>query len=266
MFSPVGDASHWWSILQPVLVCVLDGQVMAERYGSVTPRIIALHGWGRTRHDWAKTLAGLDALALDLPGFGASAPPSSAMDTAGYAELLHPLLSATEPVVLVGHSFGGRVAVQLARRWPEKVTGLVLTGVPLLRAELGGSGRPKLAYRLGRWLHRRGVLGDAAMASLREKYGSADYRQAQGVLREILVKAVNEDYTDALGELRASGLPIRLVWGENDTAAPLPMARHAAELLGDAARLDVVPGSAHLLDAALEAALRQALSELDAKE
>ncbi len=234
---------------------------MAERHGGGEPTIVALHGWARDHRDWRGTLDGLDAIALDLPGFGASPAPPEAWGTADYADFLAPLAD-DRPVVLVGHSFGGRVAVQWARRHPRNIAGVVLTGVPLLRAELStGTAKPALAYRIGRLLHRSRLLSDARMDALRHKYGSADYRNATGVMRGVLVRAVNEDYTDQLTALADSGPPVRMVWGEHDTAAPVPMARHAAELLGGVP-LTVVTGSAHLLDAALEAALRSELTAL----
>lgn len=251
-------------MLTRVLTSLLDGRVMAEKHGSGEATIIALHGWARTRHDWAPVLSDLDAVALDLPGFGASAPPETAWSTAEYAAALAPLLTGA-PKVLLGHSFGGRIAVHLARLHPDRVAAVVLTGTPLLRDELGATNKrkPAAAYRIGRWLHRRGVLSDARMAALREKYGSADYRAATGVMREILVKAVNEDYTAELDALGAAGIPVRLVWGEHDTAAPAAMARNAARRIGPTAELTVVPGSAHLLDEGLVRWLREALEDVD---
>ena len=72
-------------------------------------------------------------IALDLPGFGRSAPPDAPWGAADYAEAVVPVLDAmTRPVVVVGHSFGGRVAVTLAAERPDDVGALVLTGVPLL--------------------------------------------------------------------------------------------------------------------------------------
>jgi pimeloyl-ACP methyl ester carboxylesterase len=125
---------------------------------------------------------------------------------------------------VLGHSFGGRVAVCLAARRPELVSGLVLTGVPLLR--LAATPRPALTYRLARAANRAGLLSDKRMDKLRDSRGSADYRAATGMMRDILVKSVNETYDT---ELRAIRCPVRLVWGERDTAAP-----HGSVGAGDA--------------------------------
>ena len=79
-------------------------------------------------------------------------------------------------------------------------------------------------------------------------------------MREVLVKAVNEDYADELDAIRVHDLPVAMVWGEHDTAATGEHGRASAmELLGDAAELVVVPGSAHLLDPALVTAIRAAI-------
>ena len=126
--------------LAVVLTTLLGGRAFAERHGESPAKVVALHGWGRTRADWNATLQGYDALALDLPGFGATPAPDSGWSTSEYAEWVGECLdevlgSGGERPVLVGHSFGGRVAVQLAATNPELVRGIVLTGVPLLRPE-----------------------------------------------------------------------------------------------------------------------------------
>ncbi|WP_166391836.1 alpha/beta fold hydrolase [Nocardioides ochotonae] len=247
-----------------MLTTLLNGRAFGEKFGSSEARVVALHGWGRSRADWSATLGGYDALALDLPGFGATPAPETGWDTAAYADWTAEIIGDLDRPVLVGHSFGGRVAVQLAATRPDLVRGLVLTGVPLLRPErTGGSGSgPKLGYRVVRALHRRGLVGDARMEALRQKHGSADYRAAQGVMREVLVKAVNEEYADQLAAVREHGVPVAMVWGEHDTAATVEMARRAQALLGAQATLDVVPGSAHLLDPALVTAIRAQIDRL----
>lgn len=245
-----------------MLTTLLGGRVFAERFGSEPARVVALHGWARNRSDWLGALDGLDALALDLPGFGAAPAPEDAWSTAEYATWLAGVLETLDRPVLVGHSFGGRVAIHLAASRPELVRGVVLTGVPLY--PIPATGKPKPAYRLGRWAHARGLIPERRMEALRQKYGSADYRAAQGAMRGVLVKAVNEDYSPQVAQAAAHEVPIRLVWGEHDTAAPVWMAERAGETLHVAP--SVVTGSAHLLDAGLNAALRTAIEELDPKE
>jgi pimeloyl-ACP methyl ester carboxylesterase len=252
-----------------------DGRVFGARFGTdETPWVLALHGWARTHKDWRAVLGptsvgtvphtsasaadddagALGAVALDLPGFGATPPPPEAWGSADYASAIVPVLSELQsPAVVVGHSFGGRVAVHLAAAQPDRVRALVLTGVPLLRAP--NNRGPALRYRIGRALHARGLIGESHMEALRQRYGSADYRSAAGVMRQVLVRTVNETYEE---QLRAVTCPVELVWGDDDAEAPLSMAEHAAALMGDA-RFTVCPGAGHLLPLTAPEALRQAI-------
>jgi pimeloyl-ACP methyl ester carboxylesterase len=229
------------------LKALAQGRVFAEVTGRGDTVVVFLHGWGRDRGDLTAVGAGLDArcLYLDLPGFGSSPPPERAWGAREYADLVAEAvddhLDGARPgaLVLVGHSFGGRVALCWAARRPEEVTGLVLAGVPLLRPE---GRRPPLAFRLARAMHRRGLLSDATMERYRQRFGSADYRAARGVMRETLVRTVAESYETELAAVRC---PVTLVWGEQDTAAPLEMARAAEQLLVAPHRLVVVDGVGH---------------------
>jgi pimeloyl-ACP methyl ester carboxylesterase len=241
-----------------VLTTLLGGRAFAERFGQEPASVVALHGWGRNRHDWNATLQGYDALALDLPGHGNTPEPPSGWSTQEYADWVAEVLAGLDRPVLVGHSFGGRVAVRLAAARPELVRGVVLTGVPLLRPQTTAAKAP-LGFRVAKRLNRLGVLSDERMEAERRKRGSADYNAAQGVMREVLVKAVNEDYTDALEAMAAHGVRTAMVWGEHDTAATVAMAEQAAPRAQ--ATLSVVPGSAHLLDDALAKALRAAIEQ-----
>ena len=81
------------------------------------------------------------------------------------------------------------------------------------------------------------------MERARQRYGSADYRAAQGVMRDVLVRLVNERYDDALAAVRC---PVELVWGDDDADVPVERARALAAALPQA-RLTVCPGAGHLL-------------------
>jgi len=232
-----------------------DGRVLAERIGEFPPRVVALHGWGRSGADFVSVLDGVDAVAIHLPGFGPTATPDSVWGTREYAELVAEAIEPFAPVVVVGHSFGGRIAVRLAAKHPNLVSGLVLTGAPLVR--LSAPTKPKLSYRLAKWLNRVGVISDARMESRRRAAGSADYNAAEGIMRDIMVKTVNENYDD---DLAAINCPTWMVWGENDTAAPTAAGKVASERIRGA-MWRVVPGEAHLLTPTLGAAVRAAIEE-----
>lgn len=233
-----------------------DGSIFGEVFGTSPPRVLALHGWGRTSADFHTVLKGLDAIAIDLPGFGASPPPPRAWGAADYATALLPTLAAcATPVTIIGHSFGGRVAVHLGATHPDLIRGLVLTGVPLLRPP-GPSAKSPRRFRLAKRLHALGLLSDEQMEVRRRRSGSADYRAASGVMREVLVRAIAEDYREQLGALSC---PVELVWGQNDTAAPVSMAEEAASLLGPLARLSVLPGVGHDTLAEAPGAVRAAI-------
>ena len=233
-----------------------DGALFGEAWGEGSPRILALHGWGRRAADFKRALHDLPALALDLPGFGASPAPKNVIGADGYADIVAEVLGDLDgPLVLVGHSFGGRVAVCLAAKNPEAVSSLVLTGVPLLRTS--PPRKPALRYRVIRGLHRLGVISDERLETERRNRGSADYRAAEGVMRDILVKVVNEEYPEQLSQIEAS---VHLLWGENDQEVPIDSAI-AADALIEHSRLEVLPNVGHHVPIEAPEALRKAVEE-----
>jgi pimeloyl-ACP methyl ester carboxylesterase len=249
--------------LGAVLQAFLDGAVFGTSNGTEPPRAVLLHGWRRSLEDFAAVgvslaSAGVGSLSLDLPGFGATPPPAVATGARGYATLLAPLLAevaaGSGPPVLVGHSFGGRVAVCLAAQQPELVGGLVLSGVPLVRSELP-TAPPSRRYRVIRLGARLGLVSDARLEAARRRYGSSDYRNATGVVRDVLVATVAESYED---ELRSVRCAVALVWGAKDTTAPVGVARTAAALVPSAS-LEILEGVGHLVPTEAPAPLAQAV-------
>lgn len=243
------------------LVSIAGGALFAERLGSDPPRVLALHGWGRRGSDFSAALDGIDALALDLPGFGASPAPPGAMGADGYAELIAPVLDEFDhPPVVVGHSFGGRVAVAQEHRSPGSAAGLVLVASPLVRRP--GGRRSPVAFRMARAANRAGLLSDEAMERRRRRHGSADYRAATGVMREVLVRAVNESYE---GELARLGVPVHLLWGEDDTEVPVTVAEEAARVItraGGSVELELLPGVGHHVPLAAPDRLREVVAAM----
>jgi pimeloyl-ACP methyl ester carboxylesterase len=245
----------------PVLKSFADGHLFGRTWGSGQPSVLALHGWRRNHLDFDPVFAvpefegSYAALAIDFPGFGATPPPPAGWGSFQYAVNLVPLFDdLPERVTVVGHSFGGRVALHLPGLLPGRIERLVLTGVPLLDRE-GRRRKPKLVFRMGRHLHSMGLVSDRRMEALRNKYGSPDYRAAQGVIREVFVRLLSEQYGTLLEEL---DVPVTLLWGADDTEVPVEVAERAAGLL-KTSELIVRPGAGHLTPTEIPTDLRSAI-------
>jgi pimeloyl-ACP methyl ester carboxylesterase len=248
-----------------MLKSLAGGALFGEVWGTGPPEVLVLHGWARTHADFAAVVGPgadggpLPTLAPDLPGFGSTPPPATPWGAADYASALIPLLEEGEPrpVVVVGHSRGGCIAVALAAARPDLVRGLVLTGAPIVPRP-GPRRRPAAAFVVARRLHRWGLVGDDRMERLRRRYGSADYRAAEGIMRDVFVRFVNERYDEELAGLRC---PVELVWGDDDADVPVDVARAALAALSGApaATLTLCPGAGHLTPLTVPGALRAAV-------
>ena len=168
-------------------------------------------------------------VAPDLPGFGHSDAPTRPWGTGEYAEAMAELMERMgAPAPLLGHSFGGRIALRVAVERPQLVRRLVLVATPGVRLVSWRTRLRRLMYRALRplpWSRR---------------LGSPDWRRA-GPLRSTLVRVVEEDLS---GLLPRVGAPVLLVWGERDREVPLRVGQAMGQRLPQA-RLLVFPRAGH---------------------
>lgn len=199
--------------------------------------IVLLHGWGQNIQmmdplgNYLK--ANHKITIVDLPGFGLSSEPDYAYSVYDYVELLKELfdiLKITKPI-LIGHSFGGRLSIIYASKYDvEKV---VLFGSPCVRHEYKSAKQSILKA-----LKKVKIL--SPLANLMKKYtGSVDYKNATPIMREVLVRTVNEDLTECAKKIKAECL---LIWGDNDDAVPVNHAKELNNLLKNS-DLIVLPGT-----------------------
>jgi pimeloyl-ACP methyl ester carboxylesterase len=99
------------------------------------------------------------------------------------------------------------------------------------------------------------LVSEKRVEGARQRYGSADYQAATGVMRQILVRLVAERYEEMLAAITC---PVDLVWGDNDTAAPASIATALAALLPQVT-LTWCPGAGHLTPLSAPEALRRAV-------
>lgn len=227
----------------------LEGvRVSMEVTGSGRP-LILMHGWG-CDHSTVRSIAATAALThtvynIDFPGFGASEEPAEVWGVERYTRLIEALVKSEklESPVLVGHSFGGRVAILFASR--NKADKVILVDAAGIKP------RRTLKYYLKVYSFKAGkkfwelILGkekaQARIDRMRARRGSSDYAGASPMMRRILSKVVNEDLTDRLPLISA---PALLIWGENDTATPLSDAKKMARLIPDSGLVSF-PGCGH---------------------
>jgi pimeloyl-ACP methyl ester carboxylesterase len=142
----LGEAHPDWAGIRTEWMDVAGAKVRLLRHDSAAdgPLVLLVHGLGGTTTNWLPVMRGLSALgpvvAVDLPGFGETAPPrpTTARPRAN-ARFLATLVRALDagPVVAVGNSMGGAIVTLLAADHPELVQGLVLLG-PALPPRLVG--------------------------------------------------------------------------------------------------------------------------------
>lgn len=215
--------------------------------------IVMLQGWGTKLTDYDYIADCLNSkytfIQLDLPGFGQSDEPKEAWDVDSYADFFCKFMQAMNisRATLIGHSYGGRVIIKLASRpsLPFEITNLVLidsAGVMPKRTF-----RQKMNMRKYKILKK--ILNLKLIYSLfpelidnwRNRQGSADYRNASPIMKQCLVKAVNEDLTDLLPHIKQETL---LIWGDKDTATPLSDAKIMESKIPNAG-LAVLSGAGH---------------------
>ncbi len=199
------------------------------------PTLVMVHGLGTSGASLVRPMRSLgpavDPWAPDLPGFGASERPASALDLAELADALVGWMDVVglDRVAMMGHSLGCQVLTHVATRHPERISRAVLVG-PTLDPTARSAVRQ--AARL-------------ALDGLREPVSelpwvAADYfRCGPARMLQTLRDALTADVE---ARLRAMRLPVLLVRGEGDPVAPQDWLEHAASLLTDAS-VTVLPGA-----------------------
>ena len=200
--------------------------------------ILLLHGWGQNI-EMMKPIGDnfcdrFRITILDFPGFGESDEPKETWTIEKYVCLVEELtkkLNIKKPIV-IGHSFGGRVAIKFSSRNP--IEKLVLFGSPCIRIQENLS----LSVRILKAIKR--LPGMNGIGEYMKRFiGSRDYKAASPIMRQTLVEVVNEDLSKYAREIEA---PTLLIWGINDDEAPVSDARELEKIMIDAA-LITMPGT-----------------------
>lgn len=205
------------------------------------------HGWGQTHHAMlplAESLAKIgDHTLVDFQGFGQSPAPSEAWDSGDYAEAMADYIrtQTDQKIFWVGHSFGCRVGLELAARHPDLVSGMCLIAAAGLKRKRSPFKKAYFKARIALYKFLKKLIPFGLPEDwLMKKFASTDYQNA-GAMRQILVKVVNEDLTEAAKKVEC---PVLLIFGENDDETPPEFGERYKSLIKDA-ELIVMGGFDH---------------------
>lgn len=181
--------------------------------------IVFLHGWGMNKNCFEKVISnierGYQILSLDFLGFGKSSEPSQYFDTYEYAYHIFVLLKKLniEKVILVGHSFGGRIAILLSSVFDIEVEHLILTSsAGIITFDLCKLIKI-INYKFKKILVKYKLLSYDYL----QKCGSKDYKNCSANLKAVFVKVVNQDLQKHLSKISAK---TKLVWDKKDKETP----------------------------------------------
>jgi len=222
---------------------------------------------------------------LDLPGFGKSKEPKENWGLDDYVRLInkfvenitrkksgfelvkdilkeklekykrydnmnyHSKNKTAKKIILIGHSFGGRIAIKYAAKYPEKVDKLILTGAAGIKHKLTVKQKALfILTKIGKVFFSLPVINHfqkpvynifSKIARSRKK----DYYNASPRMKEIMKNVLVEDLTDYLGKIKT---PTLLVWGKEDKTTPLADGE-MMKLKIKNSKLKVIDGANHSL-------------------
>jgi pimeloyl-ACP methyl ester carboxylesterase len=236
------------------------------------PVVLLLHGLGCDHTTWEPVIDALarryTVIAPDLLGHGLSDKPRADYSVGGYANGMRDLLTVLgiDRVTVVGHSFGGGVAMQFAYQYPERTERLILVAsgglgpevTPVIRAITMPGFHPVMGVLTLPGIRHAGMVGLRNLSRLPSKhtrdldevadiYDSFRDPAARHAIRHV-VKAVvdwrGQVVTMADRAYLTQEMPMAVIWGEDDQVIPVSHAARASQLAPEA-RVEVLPNAGH---------------------
>lgn len=211
--------------------------------------VLLLHGWGGSIQTMIPIFNILKdkfrVLIVDLPGFGKSSIPEKPWNSYDYAECINKFIEKLniKELILFGHSHGGRISIILSSEHNFVKKLILIDSAGIIPK------RPVKYYVKVYWFKflKKILLllpsknKQEKLNKFYKKYGSKDYRDCSGIMRQTMVKVINDDLLGLLPSIKA---PALLIWGENDEDTPLYMGELMEKNIPDSG-LVVLKGAGH---------------------
>lgn len=212
--------------------------------------VLLLHGWGGSIQTMMPIINILKdrcrVISLDLPGFGKSGQPEAPWNSYDYAECIKKFIDILQlkDIILFGHSHGGRIAIILSGNYDFVKKLILIDSAGLIPKRKINYYFKVYSFKLLKGIYTlfyRGKNREERLEKFYERFGSADYKESQGVMRQTMVKVINDNLLELLPSIKA---PTLLIWGEEDKDTPLYMGRIMEDKINDSG-LVVLKGAGH---------------------
>ncbi len=205
--------------------------------------VVLLHGWGGNHKSLYPILPAFDnynILSIDFWGFGLSDKPKANFDIYSYSNVIYALIKhlSIPKIILVGHSFGGRISIILGAEYPELVEKIVLIDSAGIKPKMTAKKfAKKMHYKLIKYLVKKSIKSTNALS----KFASTDYKNLTRDEQIVFNKIINKDLSNYLEFIKA---PTLLIWGELDKDTPLYMAKKINKKIPNS-KLYIIKNASH---------------------
>jgi len=186
---------------------------------------LILHGWGSSAERWQKigeslVKNGYKVVIVDLPGFGETDKPLEAWSLDDYCNFIDNFTKALklERFYLLGHSFGGSLAIKYSLRFPEKIKKMFLVASAGIRRKTFKKSFFRKIAKVFKKLSFLPFYSLIRRAFYKVAIRKSDYPYTEGVMKKTFLKVINEDLSGVVSKI---SVPTIIIWGDKDELVPL---------------------------------------------
>ena len=208
-------------------------------------KVIILHGWTKALDKWQEFIKELEKKEVEyefpkIPGLTESL--NKVWDLNDYIKWLQNIVDKEkDKVILIGHSNGGRIAVNFAIRYPERISKLILI-------DSAGIYHNELPLALKRVIFKtlakfgRVLKGSSVLKNVFYKVvGETDYKNANQNMKQTMINLISTDLKPILSQIKT---PTLIIWGREDNTTPLSDGKIMNDLIKNS-KLEIIDKARH---------------------
>lgn len=212
---------------------------------------LILHGWGSCAKNWSRVKEllenqGCKVLVPDFPGFGENPSPLKPWSLDDYVEWVKEFCEKNNlsQIFLLGHSFGGSLAIKFSLKYPERIKKMFLVASAGIRKK---TIRKKILGRISKFFKIFSFLPFYSfIRKIFYKFivKKSDYPYLSEIMRETYLNIINEDLSSLLFQVT---VPTIIIWSEKDDVVSLKEGQFINQNIKNS-KLLIIPGANHDLE------------------